>query len=689
MKSFLDKYKFFVILIVLKGILAFFFSSGYKDTYFVPFITHFVTHFENPWQYFYTHPSGAEFPYHPFMLYILALFSYLPINLGDTISFGISNLLFKIPLFIADISIAAILIKYFKNRQTEVLLFYFCSPIILFSTYMHSQLDLIPTALLMGSLYALFKRKLPLSAVLTGLAIGSKFHIITVLPLIAVYIYQSRNKRSLLRYFTWAGATYAALTLPYLFSPGFLELVLNNPKQNLVFNLGFTIENNIIYITLAIVLFIYGRFFWYKKINQDLLFSFIGILFSTFILLVLPRPAWYVWIVPFLSFFMIRYHRETHSGDSRKLTLLYGGLNVIYIIYFVFFNVTEVPDLTFFQTPLNLKISSSPKLVNSAYTLLEVSLLSIIVCLYIFGVKSNEVYKRVQSIIIGIGGDSGSGKSVVLGMIKALHPEKMLELESDGVHKWERKDKNWETYTHSDPKANNLHSLASQLLQLKTGESVQMRFYDHSTGTFTAPKTIKSNDFILLSGLHPFYLPHMRKIVDIKLFMDTDESLRRLWKVKRDVDERGHSKDAILKSIKKRESDSIKHIQSQKEFADIIVHYYPKSPISLDNDDVLNNPPELNLKITVNTEVDLDPLISLCAEKGLLNEWDYSENLTTLFLDLSGPLDDESLRKCAENNIINLNEIWSSDSNFESGFQGIIQLVILFYVSEKLKSKVS
>jgi len=176
------------VLIALKVILAFMFSSGYKDTYFMPFITHFVTHLDNPWHYFYQYPSGAEFPYHPFMLYILSLFSFFPIALGDSIPYGLANVIFKLPLFLADISIAAILLKYFKNRQLEVLIFYFGSPIILFSTYMHSQLDIIPTALLMGSLYYLFQKKLPLSGLLLGLAIGSKFHIITALPLIAVYI---------------------------------------------------------------------------------------------------------------------------------------------------------------------------------------------------------------------------------------------------------------------------------------------------------------------------------------------------------------------------------------------------------------------------------------------------------------------------------------------------------------------
>ncbi|MCP4050641.1 MAG: hypothetical protein GY730_08055 [bacterium] len=654
----------------------------------MPFIRHFVTHFDNPWQHFFLNPTGAEFPYHPFMLYIFSFFSYFPIVLAKGASWGITNFFFKIPLFIADISIAFIFLKLFKNKEKEVLFYYFASPIILFSTYMHSQLDIIPTALLMGSLYFLFQKKFTVSGVLFGLAVGSKFHVITALPLLVIYLYKLRNKPAFFKFLGWSGLIYGFLVLPYLFTPGLWNLVLHNPKQDLIFNLGMAIENNIIFVTIALILLIYGKFCWYKKINQDLLFSFIGILFSAFVLLVLPRPGWYVWIIPFLSFFLIR-HQKKDNINENKLVYLYLYLNVAYIFYFVFLNITEVPDLTYFQSTLNLKILSNGNLSNLVYTMLEVSLFAMIIALYVFGVKSNEVYKRIQSIVIGIGGDSGSGKSMALKSIKNLNPEKILELESDGVHKWERKDQNWNNYTHSDPKANNLHSLANQLHQLKTGQTIHMRFYDHDKGTFTETELIAPNSYILLSGLHPFYLPHMRKLVDIKIFMDTDETLRKAWKIRRDTKERGHSFDTVLKSIKKRELDSKKYIQSQKEFADIVVHYYSENAIDFENEKAISQKLNLNLKVTINAEINLEPLISECSEQGILKNWDYSDDLNSLYLDVSKPLDKQSLQKCAEENVFNLSEIMDPLTQLESGYQGFLQLIILFYISEKMKTKVS
>jgi len=83
-------------------------------------------------------------------------------------------------------------------------------------------------------------------------------------------------------------------------------------------------------------------------------------------------------------------------------------------------------------------------------------------------------------------------------------------------HKWERGDTHWQQFTHLDPKANYIHRQAEQLLALKAGRSVVRMIYDHSTGKFRKSGEIKPSEFIVLDGLHPFYLPKMRKIIDLK-----------------------------------------------------------------------------------------------------------------------------------------------------------------------------
>jgi uridine kinase len=68
-----------------------------------------------------------------------------------------------------------------------------------------------------------------------------------------------------------------------------------------------------------------------------------------------------------------------------------------------------------------------------------------------------------EAVCIGVGGDSASGKSTMLGLIKLLLNEKLIDLEGDGDHKWERGDDNWNVFSHLNPKGNFLYKQASDI----------------------------------------------------------------------------------------------------------------------------------------------------------------------------------------------------------------------------------
>ena len=54
-------------------------------------------------------------------------------------------------------------------------------------------------------------------------------------------------------------------------------------------------------------------------------------------------------------------------------------------------------------------------------------------------------------------------------------------------------------------------------------------------------KKVEPKDFIVIAGLHPFYLPKLRKNIDLKIYIDTDDKLRRHWKIIRDTKQRGYN----------------------------------------------------------------------------------------------------------------------------------------------------
>ena len=95
-----------IFAILLKILLAGFFSSDYQEKIFIPFVDYFVNNFENPWQYFYQENREVAFPYPPFMLYILSPFKFI-INSLDIHNIFLKNLIFKIPSLALDIAIFA------------------------------------------------------------------------------------------------------------------------------------------------------------------------------------------------------------------------------------------------------------------------------------------------------------------------------------------------------------------------------------------------------------------------------------------------------------------------------------------------------------------------------------------------------------------------------------------------------
>ena len=113
----------------------------------------------------------------------------------------------------------------------------------------------------------------------------------------------------------------------------------------------------------------------------------------------------------------------------------------------------------------------------------------------------------------------------------------------------------------------------------KNNEIIFRSEYEHSNGKFSIPKKVKPKEFIVIAGLHPFYLPKLRKNIDLKIYIDTDESLRRHWKIIRDTKKRGYSTQKIVEQIETRMDDAVKYIYPQKDYADMIIKYYPTNII--------------------------------------------------------------------------------------------------------------
>jgi len=222
--------------------------------------------------------------------------------------------------------------------------------------------------------------------------------------------------------------------------------------------------------------------------------------------------------------------------------------------------------------------------------------------------------------VFAICGDSGSGKSTLSELLKKIFDNSFM-LECDRYHKWERTDKNWETVTHLNPDANYIAKMNEDVFNLKIGNHIYQVDYDHHSGKFTEKQRINPSDNLIVCGLHSLYNDN-ESIYNLKIFMDTDDNLKKVWKIKRDVKERGYTVEKVLENIQKREKDFKEYVYPQKDSSDLIVKFFTDETVDFNN---LYHDYNISLKLSVKKKFDLSNILQTLNDKGV--SYDLSDNI--------------------------------------------------------------
>lgn len=674
---------FLLAVILLKLVCMGLFSSDYERLLFMPFVDSFLADIsQNIYENFYHGHEVVAFPYPPGMLAIVSLGAILK---GWANSPFLAQLLFKLPLLLFDLLGLYFLLQLYPARRKYIGILYFASPIILYAVYMHGQLDIIPTALILGAIVYIFRPGVKneiIFALLLTLSLITKLHILAVIPLIGIYLLKQRDYRRLLIMLGMIVSVGSIVILPFCSSDIFWQSIFFNKEQSLLTKVYISFVDMKLYLPILALLIVYLQAYMLRVINRDLLISLCGLLFSVFLALLPPMPGWYVWIVPFITSFFINV-----ADNKYKNIYLYLALNVLYIVYFLTAHASSYVDLYLGNMDLSFLKIDNAIYQNTIFTLLAGMLIYIIYELYIYGVASNLFYRRRgEPFTIGIAGDSGAGKSTLLSILeRSLGKNDILLIEGDGDHKWERKAKMWDFYTQLNPKANFLYRQAKDIALLKRGTVVRRVEYDHATGKFTKEHRVAPKKYIMLSGLHAFYLPQMRRVLDLKIYMDTDESLRRFWKIKRDTTVRGYTMPKILEQIAARLADTEKYIVPQKPFADLIVSYF---------DDTLKDYKDmahevvLSLKFTLSSAINIENIDDILGAYGVKISYDFAPTLdkqTVIFSGEALASANLDFSKIMPQAIPHLEELTGADFKNLAAYEGIMELMLLLVISHKMK----
>ena len=182
----------------------------------------------------------------------------------------------------------------------------------------------------------------------------------------------------------------------------------------------------------------------------------------------------------------------------------------------------------------------------------------------------------MESIIIGIGGGTGSGKTTVAKEVRKHFPEESVVIIHHDSYYLDRSELPPErreliNYDHPDSFDNEL--LIRHLNDLRAGRSIEKPIYDFETHTRRA-ETIKVRParIILLEGILVLAEDELRELMDIKLYVDTDADERFIRRLRRDIVDRGRTVDQVIEQyLKTVRPMHLQFVETSKRYADVII----------------------------------------------------------------------------------------------------------------------
>jgi len=181
-----------------------------------------------------------------------------------------------------------------------------------------------------------------------------------------------------------------------------------------------------------------------------------------------------------------------------------------------------------------------------------------------------------RPIILGIVGDSAAGKTTLTrGIAQILGEDQVTAICTDDYHRYDRKQRKEMGISALHPDCNYLDIIEQHLGLLREGKPILKPIYNHTTGEFDPPEYIKPGKFVIVEGLLGYSTAFARDCYDVMVYLAPPEELRATWKIKRDTRKRGYTDEQVRDQLKAREPDSEAFIRPQRQWADVVVTFYP------------------------------------------------------------------------------------------------------------------
>nr|ACY24674.1 Udk uridine kinase [uncultured organism] len=188
-----------------------------------------------------------------------------------------------------------------------------------------------------------------------------------------------------------------------------------------------------------------------------------------------------------------------------------------------------------------------------------------------------------KPFVIGVAGGSGSGKSTVTRQVLAsIGPDMAAVVFQDDYYldqtHMSPEERRKTNYDH--PQAFDWPLMMQQVQALRRGESIEMPEYDfanHNRSSKTI--TVKPAPVIVIEGLFALFDADLRKMMSLKVFVDTAADVRFIRRLQRDMAERGRSAESVIEQYLETVRPMHKQfIEPTKRYADVILPHGANGP---------------------------------------------------------------------------------------------------------------
>lgn len=190
-------------------------------------------------------------------------------------------------------------------------------------------------------------------------------------------------------------------------------------------------------------------------------------------------------------------------------------------------------------------------------------------------------------LIIGVAGGSGSGKTTVVNYIcEQFGTENLLRLEHDSYYRdlkhipFEERVK--QNFDH--PSSLETELMIRHIKALMEGYTIEIPEYDFSQH-IRREETVSAvpTDVILIDGILIFSEKELLELMDVKIFVDTDDDVRLLRRLRRDLEERDRTVSGVLDQYEKFVRPMhLEFVEPSKRYADIIIPRGGQNSVALD-----------------------------------------------------------------------------------------------------------